>query len=408
MTAPIRLSLDAARTLMVAAQRLDRRPRRRARPDDLLASIQQMGALQIDSINVVARSPYLVLWSRLGTYPTEWLDRLLEEGRIFEYWAHEACFLPIEDYPLHRFRMDAPEELGWKYHAGWVEANAALMDAVLHEIRTRGPLRAAHFETPQRRGPWWGWKPAKRALEMHFSEGRLMIARREGFQRVYDLRERVHPDWNAVASPDPEGSLQELALRTVRALGVARTAWVADYFRTPKRRTPAAVLALADAGRLLPAQIEGLGEAWIHPDHMELADRAAARALRPSLTTLLSPFDPLVWDRARCLAIFGFDYRIECYTPASKRRFGYFALPILRRGRLVGRLDAKAHRAQGELEIRAIHFEVGVRRSNQLAHDIGGAIRDFARWQNLRRTRFRKVAPAEFKRPLVAAVETGE
>lgn len=398
------LSRDAARIAMVAAQGLDRRPRRKARPDDLLETIRRMGALQIDSIHVVARSPYLVLWSRLGAYAPEWLDKHLANGRIFEYWAHEACFLPIEDYALHRHRMEAPEQLGWKYRAEWVAENAALMEAVLEDIRTRGPLRAADFETPARRGPWWGWKPAKRALEMLFSEGRLMIARRERFQRVYDLRERVHPNWNHATPPGRDAALRALAAKAVRALGVARTGWVADYFRTPKKPTVAAVHALAKAGTLRPVEVDAWGEAWIHEDNVALAERAASGELKPSLTTLLSPFDPLVWDRARALQVFDFDYRIECYTPAPKRKYGYFVLPILRRGKLVGRLDAKAHRRRGDLEVLSLHLEAATRPSSSLANDIARVLRDFAAWQELYEVRIRKVVPGSFRRELLSAL----
>jgi len=208
-----------------------------------------------------------------------------------------------------------------------------------------------------------------------------MIARRQNFQRVYDLRERVLPAWDDSMLPSIDEVRRALALKAVRALGVTTARWVGDYFRTRKLETAALVKALAGEGVLLPAQVEGWSEeAYIHPDNMALAEQAAAGKLQPKLTTLLSPFDPIVWDRARALAMFGFDYRIECYTPAPKRRYGYFTLPILRRGALVGRLDAKAHRKEGRFEVKALHLEPGVPLADKLVADIARTLRDCATW----------------------------
>ena len=186
------LSHTAAQALMLAAQGLDRRPPRVATKADVLAAIRRMHVLQIDTIHVVARSPYLVLWSRLGAYPAHWLTDLLAEGALFEYWAHEACFLPIEDYPLFRHRMLDAANMGWKYAREWARENRAALDHVLAHVREHGPTRSADFERQDgQAGGWWEWKTEKRALETLFTAGELMIARRHNFQRVYDLRERV-------------------------------------------------------------------------------------------------------------------------------------------------------------------------------------------------------------------------
>jgi uncharacterized protein YcaQ len=380
----MRLSSDAARALLLAAQGLGRRPTRAARKADVLETIQRMGVLQIDTIHVVARSPYLVLWSRLGDYQPRWLEELLAEGALFEYWAHEACFLPIEDYPLYRHRMLDAASMGWKYAREWAAQNRAALDRVLAHVRENGQVRSADFErTDGSNGKWWGWKTEKRALETLFTSGELMIARRQNFQRVYDLRERILPDWDDTMLPSPDEMRRTLALKAVRALGVITARWVGDYFRTRKLETVAVVKALAGEGALLRAQVEGWSEeAYIHPANMALAEQAAAGKLRPKLTTLLSPFDPLVWDRSRALALFGFDYRIECYTPAPKRRYGYFTLPILRRGALVGRLDAKAHRKEGRFEVKALHLEPGVPLADKLVADIAEALRECAAWHN--------------------------
>ncbi len=379
----MRLSQTEARTLMLAAQGLDRRPSKKANKGDVLSAIRRMGALQIDTINVVARSPYLVLWSRLGDYDPAWLDELLAEGAIFEYWSHEACFLPIEDFPLYRHRMLNAESMGWKFSREWVEAHRQEVDRVLEFIRERGAARSADFERKDgQAGGWWEWKTEKRALEMLFTAGELMIARRHNFQRVYDLRERVLPSsGDDHLLPPPEEVRRELALKAVRALGVTTASWVSDYFRTNKRETVASVSSLVAEGAIVSVEVAGWKEpAFVHPDNLELIEAATAGVLKPELTTLLSPFDPLVWDRARARALFNFDYRLECYIPARKRRYGYFTLPLLRRGALIGRLDAKAHRKEGVFEIKSLHIEPGVRVSADLITDIAGALRECAAW----------------------------
>jgi uncharacterized protein YcaQ len=376
------LSHAAAQALMVAAQGLHRRPSQPATKADLLETIRRMGVLQIDTIHVVARSPYLVLWSRLGAYTQEWLTDLLAEGALFEYWAHEACFLPIESFRLFRHRMLDAANMGWKYSREWAARNGEALERVLAYVREHGAVRSADFErTDGQAGGWWEWKPEKRALETLFTAGELMIARRHNFQRIYDLRERILPGWDDAQTPPIEQVRRELALQAVRALGVTTARWVADYFRTSQRDTARLAPALAAEGALIEATIEGWqSPAYIHPENLALAEAAATGALVPELTTLLSPFDPLVWDRARALAMFGFDYRIECYTPAPKRRYGYFTLPILRRGQLIGRLDPKAHRKEGRFEVKALHLEPGIRVSRELAADIAAALRECADW----------------------------
>lgn len=374
------LSLSAARALHLAAQGMLQPRRQKAVKEDVMAAIRAMGVLQIDTISVVARSPYLVLWSRLGDYDPAWLDQHLAEGRLFEYWAHEACFVPIEDYGLYRHRMLDPAAMGWKYSETWMSERGAEVAGVLAHVRANGPTRSSDFErTDGQSGAWWGWKDEKRSLEVLFTAGELMIARRHNFQRVYDLAERVHPAWNDSQLAPLESTRREMVLRAVKALGVCKAAWIPDYHRT--RRPHPDVDALVAEGALLSASVAGWDESvYIHPDHLELALRAADGALAPTLTTLLSPFDPIVWDRKRALELFDFDYRLECYTPAEKRRYGYFTLPILRRGALVGRLDAKAHRRDGVFELKSLALEPGVRVSERFTRDIAAAIARCARW----------------------------
>lgn len=397
-------SLPQARALHLAAQGMLQPRRRRAVKDDVLAAIRRMGVLQIDSISVVARSPYLVLWSRLGDYDMAWLDQHLQEGRLFEYWAHEACFIPIEDYGLLRHRMLDPGAMGWKYCAAWMAERAGEVAAVLAHVREHGPARSSDFERSDGKGGgWWEWKPQKRSLEMLLTSGALMIARRHNFQRVYDLAERVLPAWDDSQLPAIDAVRRQLALQAVRALGICKAGWVADYYRT--RRPHADLAPLVEQGLVLRARVTGWDEpVYVHRDHAQLAQQAAAGALAPSVTSVLSPFDPIVWDRRRALELFGFDYRLECYTPAARRRYGYFTLPLLRRGALVGRADAKAHRRQGVFEIISLTLEPGVRLSERLAADLAQALLRCARWHACPALRITRTEPAPLAPMLEAAL----
>lgn len=380
----LHLSLAAARNLHLAAQGLLTPSRRKASKADVLAAIQRMALLQIDTIHVVARSPYLVLFSRLGQYDPAWLEQLLAEGRLYEYWAHEACFVPTEDYGLLRHRMLDPAGMGWKFSVRWMETHKAEIEALLAHIAAQGPVRSADFE---RKGSgkgtgWWDWKPEKRHLEVLFTAGRLMVAERRNFQRVYDLAERVLPDWDDARDlPTPEAAQARMVSRSCQALGVVKAGWVADYYRLKRGKYEQALHGLADAGELIPVRLEdSRHDAYVHHSLAPLLDDAVAGRLQSTVTTLLSPFDPVVWDRKRAAELFDFDYRIECYTPAAKRKYGYFVLPLLSRGRLVGRVDAKAHRKEGVFEVKALFIEPGVRISQRLLGDIGTALQRCAAW----------------------------
>lgn len=392
----VHLSLPAARALQLAAQGLLQRPRRRATRADVLAAIRRMALLQIDTIHVVARSPYLVLHSRLGHYDPVWLDQLLAQGALFEYWAHEACFVPAEDYGLLRHRMLDPAQLGWKSLPGWLAAHHDDCERLLAHIRTQGPVRAADFERQGGKGNgWWDWKPEKRHLEALFATGRLMVKERRNFQRVYDLAERVRPGWDDARDlPTPQDATLAMLRHSCRALGLVKAGWVADYYRLRRGRYDEALHRLADAGELIPVRVDGWRhDAFVHASLAAELERAADGRLAATHSTLLSPFDPLVWDRKRALELFDFDYRIECYTPASRRRYGYFVLPILHRGRLVGRLDAKAHRADGVFEVKALYLEPGVRATATLRQELARVLRDTAAWHGTPRLLLRQAPP---------------
>jgi uncharacterized protein YcaQ len=395
-----KISIETARRVMLKAQGLDHAPDQPATKADVRETIRRMGQLQIDTIHVVRRSPYLVLWGRLGDYPPEWLDELLAEGALFEYWAHAMCFLPIEDYPLHRRRMlDAMQNRGLmaRWAMDWSQEHPEAMERVRARLREGGGVRSIEFESNNRPpGGWWNWKEEKNALEALLFTGEVMIARRQNFQRVYDLRERVLPDWDDANTPSSEGMRRTLILRTVRALGIALPEWVPDYFRQLKKGITQQLAALAEDGLLLRVEVEGFeNPTYVHADQTWLVEEAASSNGEPTLTTLLSPFDPLVWDRQRTRRLFNFDYTLECYTPATKRRYGYFTLPILQRGRIIGRLDPKAHRAQGVFEVKALHLEADIPPSEELASDLAGALRRLAAWHGTPELVVRQSDPPE-------------
>ncbi len=394
------------------------RPRRRARRDDVLAAIARMRVLQIDTIHVVARSPYLVLFSRLGAYPSRWLEELLAEGALFECWAHEACFAPSADFALHR--AHAGQDARKRHWAMRIaertrQDHADGMRQLLARIREHGPVKSSDFERKDgSRGGWWGWKNEKRWLEALFALGDLMIARRDNFQRVYDLSERVlenarshgHCAHAAPLTHDTETDWSHgFVSAAVRALGITQARWINDYFRSGRRLKDGDLDVFVDSGELRRVDVAGWGApAYVHAAHDEWLSQAGAGRLRATHACLLSPFDPVVWDRDRAAAMFGFDYRLECYTPAPTRQYGYFVLPILRAGRLVGRVDAKAHRADGVFEVKALYLEDGVAADEAMAASVARAIAECAHWHGMQRTTVTRCEPVAFRRPLLRAL----
>lgn len=414
----LRLTAHQARLLHLAAQGLLTRPRRRARKPDVLAAIRRMHVLQIDTIHVVARSPYLVLFSRLGSYRSEWLGELLAAGSIFECWAHEACFAPIEDYGLHRRHV-----LGREGHWSMRMARHTHrhhrkgMEALLARVLEHGPVKTSDFERVKGKGSagWWGWKAEKRWLEALFALGDLMITRRDGFQRVYDVTARVLAKIPPAAAPitheplpDDAEMRRQFTLHAVRALGIAQARWITDYFRSGRRLKDVDLNPLVDAGELVRVDVTGWATpGYVHRDQLAQATLASQGRLRATRTALLSPFDPVVWDRERASAMFGFDYTIECYVPEPKRVYGYYVLPILHAGRLVGRLDAKAHRADETFEVKALYLESGVTADDALAAALAGAIRECAAWHETPIVKVGRTAPASFGRLLRAQLASG-
>lgn len=381
----LELTLTQARALHLAAQGLLQAPTQAATSAALCACITRMGLLQIDTIHVVARSPYLVLFSRLGPYPPHWLDDALAKGQVFETWAHEASFAPMADLWLHRsYNRDSRTHWGLTHAQQSHLHQRPHLDALLDHVRQHGAVKSSDFERKDAQGAaWWGWKDEKRWLEALFATGELMVARRDKFQRVYDLAERVAPQLSAPPSPDttPQAVAQQFLEKSIAALGITQARWVNDYFRMKPRLKDADLAALVASGTLLQVAVQGWdATAYVHASQSALLEKAAAGQLQASHTALLSPFDPVVWDRERAANLFDFDYRLECYTPEAKRVFGYFVLPILCRGQLIGRLDAKAHRATGVFEVKSLFPQPGMTWSDQQVHDVARAIWQCAQW----------------------------
>ncbi len=365
--------------------------------------IERMCMLQIDTIHVLARSPYLVLHARLGDYPMNWLDEALASGQLAECWAHEACFVAAADFAWHRAgREQRMHHWAHRHAARLHREQRPELDALLAGIRQSGPVRAADLGRGEVAGTpgWWAWKPEKRRLEACFALGELMVARRENFQRVYDLTERVldtldpSPD-PAIASCSAAQLRRHFILDSVRALGITPAAWIADYFRLRPKVTEHELSPMLASGELLAVSVAGWAQVgYVHHAHAPLLDKAMRGRLRATHTALLSPFDPLVWDRTRTQAMFDFEYSLECYTPAARRRYGYFVLPILHRGRLVGRLDAKAHRGDGVFEIKALFLEAGVAVTPRLLRELARTIVASARWHGTPQVRLGRTRPA--------------
>jgi uncharacterized protein YcaQ len=344
------LSAAEARRISLAAQGFGRARTDPATTRSLTATIGRLGLLQIDSVNVFERSHYLPLFARLGAYDRSALDRLTftKRGPYVEYWAHEAAFVPRDDLKLFRWKMDAMRERdAGPTRAAWVERTAAVRQELRALLAAEGPMPASavEHESNVRRGPWWGWSDVKTGLEQMFRWGDVVSAGRAGFERVYALPDQVLPAGFLDDAPARPDAIRSLVARATRAIGVGTRADIADHYRLRSDDTAAAIADLQDAGVLLPVHVEGWRErAWLH------ADARVPRTM--TADALLSPFDPVVWFRRRAERMYDFHYRIEIYTPAPKRVFGYYVLPVLQDDALVGRVDLKSDRQRGVLRVR--------------------------------------------------------
>ena len=395
MPTPEHLSAAAARRIAIAAQGLaGRRLVAPAERRHLRGVVDRIGLLQIDSVSVLARAHYLPLFSRLGPYPRVLLDNAAwgrKPRALFEYWAHEASLLPVESQPLLRWRMARAAAFDGLYGelAAFGRDRRDYVASVLAEVRAAGPLVSSDLEGPRGQGGWWGWSEAKRALEFLFWAGELTTATRRGFERVYDLPERVLPAAVLAApTPAPADAHRELLRRSAVTLGIATASDLRDYFRLDPADVKDRLPELVELGELREVSVAGWGRpAYLHRD--------ASRPRRVDARALLAPFDPLVWERARTERLFGFRYRLEIYTPLEKRVHGYYVLPFLLGDRLVARVDLKTSRATGELLVIAAHAEAGAPAGTATA--LAAELQVMAGWLSLARVTVRPagdLAPA--------------
>ncbi len=374
-----------ARRIALAAQGFARPRPGTVGTRQITGALHRMRILQIDSVNVFSRSHYMPLFARLGAYDRALLDKLAFARRPswVESWAHVASLVSVDDWPLLQFRRD---DLRAKYgHDAWAEANQPLLQWLRDELADRGPLRPAEIDHDARegsRGSWWGWDDVKNGLERLWLFGEVAIAGRRGFERRYALASDVLPSEALQTTVPRTEAITELVRRAALAYGVATAADLADYWRIRDRPAVlAAIRDLVDDGELIPVAVDGWAiagrpaKAWLHRD--------AARPRRVDATAILTPFDPVVWFRDRAERLFDFDYRIEIYTPAPQRRFGYYSLPVLVGDDVVGRVDLKADRASSALRVQSAWWEQGA--PPDAAERVAAELLTAARWQGLDR-----------------------
>jgi uncharacterized protein YcaQ len=375
------LSIADARALALAAQGFDtERPKTKATQRHVDALISRLGVIQIDSVNVLVRSQELPLFSRLGNHNRNAIPKATEQQKLFEYWGHEAAHLPVEIHPLFRWKMEAAR-LGKAKHWGltsFYDDNKAFVKRMLKHVEKNGPTTSRELSTrTEKKGTWWDWDEAKVALEYLFLTGQLMSrGRGTDFARIYDTPERVLPeDVLNTPTPSEHDARKQLLVRSAIAQGVATASDLADYYRQKPATVKPLIAELVEEGELRVVAVDGWTEkAFVH--------RSAKLPKQLHATALLSPFDSLVWCRPRNERLFNFHYRIEIYTPKEKRKFGYYVLPFMMDGEMVGRVDLKADRANSKLLVHSVHTEKGVKRStinDALNNELGAA----AAWLDL-------------------------
>ena len=379
------LSIADARALALAAQGFDTpRPASKATQRHVNSLISRLGVIQIDSVNVLVRSQELPLFSRLGNHDRNAIPKATESQKIFEYWGHEAAHLPVEIHPLFRWKMEAAR-LGKARHWGltsFYDDNKAFVKRMLKHVETNGPTTARAMSTrTEKRGAdkktWWDWDEAKVGLEYLFLTGQLMSrGRGTDFARIYDTPERVLPRQVLDApTPTEHDARKQLLIRSAIAQGVATVGDLADYYRQKPAAVKPLIAELIEEGELRTVAVDGWAEkAFVH--------RSAKLPKQLHATALLSPFDSLVWCRPRNERLFDFHYRIEIYTPKEKRKFGYYVLPFMMNGQMVGRVDLKADRANSKLQVHSVHTEKGIKRAT-INDALNNELRAMANWLDL-------------------------
>lgn len=365
-----------------------------------LEAIRHLGYVQIDSISVVERAHHHVLYARVPGYRPTMLDALLARGEIFEYWSHAAAFLPMRDF---RFSLPYKNAIKSGQVHWYKDPDQTMMAEILARIRSDGALRARDLDTPSRRGAqgWWDWKPAKKAIEQLYMQGDLMVSCRDGFQKSYDLTERVLPTGTDTRTPSSEAFAAHLIEQHLRSCGVLNLKCATHLRRDQnlKKAVKAQLEAMLADGELEQLPLSE-GQTFLIP--AGLLEQPLPR--RQRRMQILSPFDNSVIQRERLQAVFGFQYQIECYVPAAKRQFGYFCLPLLYGDNFIGRIDCKAHRKDGRFEVKALHFCAELTETETVLADLSVALRDFARFHACSSIELSAEIPEALRNPLNAAL----
>jgi uncharacterized protein YcaQ len=405
---PIKISLEHARGMAVRAQLLDGRARLPKGKEGIARTIEKLGYVQIDTIAVIERAHHHTLRTRRPDYSPHMLHELqAKDRRVFEYWGHAASYLPMADYRYYLPRMRSFQNPKDKWVRERLEAHGHLMPAVLERIRQEGPLSSQDFAPPPgaKRSGWWDWKPSKVVLELLFWQGALMIAERRNFHRMYDLAERVLPEGIDTRTPDEDELGRFFVRRALSAYGVATEKDVYAHLPATSKSVLSQALAdLLDAGEIVSVDV---GEAGLNTYYAlaETIDKTARLKQTVPGVSFLSPFDNLIILRDRVKELFGFDYSLECYVPAAKRKYGYFVLPILWGDSLVGRLDPKADRKGKVLSINNLVFETGFRQFDELLPLFANTLSEFARTNQCETIECKLVTPAKVRRPLQCLVK---
>jgi len=412
--------LKAIRALALHTQNLDKPPRTRPDAETIYSTIQKIGWVQIDTLQMVRRAQYVTLWSRLGSYDVADFDRLMfDDGntspdngrRLFEFWMHAACIIPFTHYrhrmPLMRNYRNGKS--GWRRDWGKLPENIELMNKVMAHIHSNGGARPADFEDrKKRRGTWWAWDSTKLALEHLYNQGDLTISNRIKFQRIYDIPERVLPHWVDTTEPAEEEAHCHLLDYSMKAIGVCTPAQVGDYFHMKRNESRPIIEQFIKDGTFVEIEAElsdGNSSALlVHRDNMPLLEKAADGALPSRHTTFLNPFDSLFWAKDRDMQVWNFRQILEAYKPEPIREWGYFCLPILHQGKLVGRFDPKLERKTRTLRLKKLYLEPGVRPTNKLASSVARTMRDFLAFHDATDLAIEHSQPADFGTKLMAAL----
>jgi uncharacterized protein YcaQ len=415
----------AVTTLFLERQHLARPRSATLTANRLHRFVADVGGLQLDSINVLERAHYLTVWSRFGPYDRAALDRLVYRRRLlFEYWAHAACLVPTTALPWWRRAMldYRVRHTGW---SDWLRRNPKVLGQVKAAVEANGPMGGADFEgrRPAGGGGWWRWRPVQHALHYLWMTGALTVHSRQHFHKRYDLLERAIPDATGCEPVSTEVFQRWHLERSLHAMGAATEQDVAGYLTFPRfgpggRRAP--LRAMLERGEVREIEVEGSSARWLAlARDLPALDRARRTAAPAQGTTLLSPFDSLLWYRGRVARLFGFDYRIEVYTPGPKRVHGYYTLPILHRGHLIGRVDAKAHRPERRLEVRHVHVEPWLSATgwpptgggridlDAALAGVAEALGSLATFVGADEVRLRRVTPHRVRAPLARALRSG-